>query len=348
MEDRPRLLYPPAAMKNLKKLLEPVAGGARTPRRLVTVTLPQTVLDEHGALASRLVIAWAMNLLLLDDVLRRVPEGALYVDARLRQGERVVFDHGAIRTVDVEGCGALPRGQAAFRRLLEPLGYRVADVYPLPRLKMTGRALCHVDLPAEVPQFFLSELHVDRFDDDFAAAVGRVVGSSVDPLDDRALASLDRLSAEVALPIDEAGRLLPDLVACFDRQHGTPSWSDYQTLLERSAEMAWIATEGNAFNHATDRVDDVVAVAAEVAGWGVPIKDAVEVSTSQRVLQTATRATRVLRPFVDRERPILREVPGSFFEFITRREEAPGVLDLKFDAGNATAIFKMTDGGSST
>ena len=29
-------------------------------------------------------------------------------------------------------------------------------------------------------------------------------------------------------------------------------------------------------------------------------------------------------------------------EFIARDEEAPGVLDLRFDSGNATAIFKMT------
>ena len=35
-------------------------------------------------------------------------------------------------------------------------------------------------------------------------------------------------------------------------------------------------------------------------------------------------------------------VPGSFHEFITRAEESPGVLDLRFDSGNATAIFKMT------
>ena len=333
-------------MRTLKTLLDRNAGAHRARRLLDTVTLPEAVLLEDGPLVSRLVLAWAMNLLLLEDVLRRVPEGALYVDALRRRGQKVVFDHGAIRTVDVAGTGALPRGWQAFRRVLEPLGYRVADLYPLPRLAMTGRAMRHSDLPADVPQFFLSELHVDRFDDEFGEVAARVVGSSTDPLGADAIEALDRLGRDRGLPLEQARQLLPDLVACFDRQHSTPSWRDYRMLLERSAEMAWIATEGNAFNHATDRVQDVIAVAEEVAGWAVPVKDAVEVSDSGRVLQTATRATRVRRCFVgDAGEPVLREVPGSFFEFITRKEEAPGLLDLRFDAGNATAIFKMTEGG---
>ncbi|MEA3110817.1 MAG: hypothetical protein QOG58_616, partial [Caballeronia sp.] len=44
---------------------------------------------------------------------------------------------------------------------------------------------------------------------------------------------------------------------------------------------------------------------------------------------------------------IERDVPGSFYEFISRdavMDEATGRarLDLGFDAGNATGIFKMT------
>ena len=132
-------------------------------------------------------------------------------------------------------------------------------------------------------------------------------------------------------------------MACFDRQHEVPALRDYQSLLEESAEMAWIATEGNAFNHATDRVDDVAALAEAQKTLGRPMKDTVEVSASGRVLQTAYRAAMVERPFVAADGGVvLRTVPGSFFEFITRRPEAEGRLDLRFDAGNAQAIFKMT------
>jgi hypothetical protein len=241
-------------------------------------------------------------------------------------------------------CGRLPGGRAAFARLLEPLGYTRTETYDLDRLSMTGHAYTHRDAPEAIPQYFVSELHVDRFDADFRAAVERVVGTSRDPLSSGARDTLARLAEDGALPHESALRLLPELAACFDRQHAPPRLADYRRLLEHSAEMAWIATEGNAFNHATDRVDDVFAVAEEQRRLGRPVKDAVEVSASGRVLQTAFRATTVERPFVDDAgQVVLMRVPGSFHEFITRRRADDGRLDLAFDASNAQGIFGMTD-----
>ena len=66
------------------------------------------------------------------------------------------------------------------------------------------------------------------------------------------------------------------------------------------------------------------------------------------MLQTAYTADPVQRQFVDRDgQPIIRTVPGSFFEFIQRAamlDEVSGEqrLDLAFDSSNAQAIFKMT------
>lgn len=40
-------------------------------------------------------------------------------------------------------------------------------------------------------------------------------------------------------------------------------------------------------------------------------------------------------------RDLVERVPGSFYEFISR-DSVNGKLDLGFDSGNATAIFKMT------
>ena len=141
--------------------------------------------------------------------------------------------------------------------------------------------------------------------------------------------------------------LLPQLVACFDRQHAEPHWTDYQTLLAESPEMAWISTEGNAFNHATDRVTDLVALAQAQRDVGRPIKDRIEVSASGRVQQTAFRADPVRRRFVGDTGWIERDVPGSFYEFIQRAPLPAALgqtmgLDLAFDAGNATGIFGMT------
>ena len=46
--------------------------------------------------------------------------------------------------------------------------------------------------------------------------------------------------------------------------------------------MAWIATEGNAFNHATDRVADVFALSDDEKAKGRPMKPEVERSRSGR------------------------------------------------------------------
>jgi hypothetical protein len=146
------------------------------------------------------------------------------------------------------------------------------------------------------------------------------------------------------LPAATARRILPDLAGAFDRQHPVPAFADYERLLEESAEAAWISTEGNAFNHATDRVADVAALSVEELSLGRPIKDRVEASASGRVLQTAYRAAPVERPFAGPDGAlVLRTVPGSFFELITRHRHADGRLDLAFDTSNAQAIFKMTE-----
>ncbi|HEB53884.1 MAG TPA: DUF1338 family protein [bacterium] len=323
-------------------LLDRVVGTVRTVRLFEALRLHPSLLRSRGERVSRVELAQALNMLLFEDVIRRVPMAAAYVRDAVRAGRKLVFDHGALRTVAGD-CGALPRGHAAFQRILEPLGFEVAGTYPLEKLAMTGRAYAHRDLPEHVAQFFVSELHPECFSDTFQRAVLRVVGGSRDPLSLPAKALLAELAEHRELAFDAAVLLLPNLVGCFDRQHDEPSWADYQTLLRESKEMAWIATEGNSFNHATDRVADVAAVAAEQRALGRPIKDRVEVSKSGRVRQTAFLAAQVERLFVGEGGALRAEVvPGSFHEFITRDEEAPGRLDLRFDAANATGIFAMT------
>ncbi|HET9442925.1 MAG TPA: DUF1338 family protein [Acidimicrobiales bacterium] len=302
-------------------LLEPAASAERVPRA---------------------VLAQALGAVLMDDLLRRVPSGAAYVADRTAGGGRVHLDHGAVRTVTGVDCGALPPGQAGVTRALVALGYAHRYTYDLARLGMTGRSWCHLDLPADVPQYFVSELHAERFSEAFRAAAGRVLATSRDPLAG-AGGDLDELERTGSLPMERARAVLPALVACFDRHHDDPGLADYEALLAESEEMAWIATEGTAFNHATDRVDDVVALAEAERAAGRPIKDSVEVSASGTILQTAHRAAMVERSFRGDDGPVVRTVPGSFFEFITRRPRPDGSgIDLAFDAANAQQIFTMT------
>ena len=317
--------------------------GAAAPMLGQTV-LPEALLREKGGSVSRAVLAAALNLELLADLFGRVPSGRAYFEGVLRSGGKLMFDHGAVRTVAMEGMGPLPAGQEAITRVLEPLGYACTHTYPMPRLKMTGRSHAQRDYPEALPQFFVSELHPEQFSQNFQAAVQRVTGESTDPLSAPDLVLLAKLRSDGALPLAEAKVLLPKLVGCFSRRHPSPHLADYENLRAESAEMAWIATEGNAFNHATDRVSCLVDVVSRQRALGRRVKDRMEISASGRVRQTALYADPVVREFLtaggDR---VWREVPGSFFEFI-ERAKLPGEdrLDLAFDTNNAQGIFKMT------
>ena len=333
-----------APATTLHALLGTALDAAEIDRLFDRLQIAPTLLRPVRTHVSRAEIAQALNMLLFNGLLERVPAAAACVAERRAAGEQVCFDHGALRTV-AWPSGALPAGQAAITRVLAPLGFEQAETYPLPRLKMTGRAWRHRDLPQDIAQFFVSELHPEAFSPSFQAAVSRVIGASRDPLSARDISELAQLERDCALPLVTAQRLLPRLAACFERQHGLFELADHETLRAESAEMAWIATEGNAFNHATDRVADIDAVVALQIAAGRPIKSSVEVSASGRVHQTALAAAPVLREFRQGQGLITREVPGSFYEFI---ERAPlpdaGILDLGFDAANATGIFGMTAG----
>lgn len=332
----------------LWELLETLIGVERAERLFRTLVIHSDLSSDPGPRVARAVLAQALNMLLFEDLLERVPAAEQYVQRCLDQNGTVMHDHGAVRTVALEGMGALPAGQEAITRILRPLGYTLNGTYPLERLRMTGRSYAQADYPEDIAQFFISELHPERFSRPFQEAVLRVTEQSKDPVTSEASVLLQKLETEGSLSLEDSAKLLPVLVRVFDRQHPEPTLFDYEALLTESPEMAWISTEGNAFNHATDRVSDVDQLSAEQKALKQPIKEVVEKSQSGRVRQTAFHAARVQRNFRGADgKMIAKEVPGSFYEFITRLpmpEEKDGKrkLDLSFDSSNAQAIFKMT------
>jgi hypothetical protein len=334
----------------LQQTLDAVVGAERSEWLFQVLEVPQSLIDETGPTISRAGIAQALNMVLFDGLLARVPDARLYTGDCLRDGKKIMHDHGAVRTVALAGMGSLPAGEEAITRILRPLGYALNGVYPLERLKMTGRSHAQVEYPEELAQFFISELHPERFSPQFQAAVARVMSTCTDPLTPEACELLAELDRDRSLPIGKAIQLLPVLTEVFTRRHEVPSIEDYEILLAESAEMAWISTEGNAFNHATDRVANVDAVAEEQKRLGRAMKSTVETSQTGRVRQTAFLAERVHRSFRTPDGTLTgREVNGSFYEFITRlplpEEEGRHGLDLSFDSSNAQAIFKMTATG---
>ncbi|WP_036001832.1 DUF1338 domain-containing protein [Paraburkholderia caribensis] len=333
---------------NVESLLLQLLGSEKTTLLFRTVNMPSILDDWEVGTVTRAELAQAMNMALFEDLLDRSENGRTYTTEVVAKGGSVYFDHGAFRTVRWAECGSLPSGEAAFTRILRPLGFRPNGRYPLDKLGMTGRAYAQDDAPDEIAQFFVSELHPERFSEKFQQAVTRVLKTSEDPLTPLAASQLWELERDGSLPIDQAHALLPVIVGAFSRHHDIPSEEDYEVLLSESAEMAWIATEGNAFNHATDRVEDVFQVSDEEKAKGRPMKPEVESSRSGRVFQTAYRADTVEREFHTKDGgKVRRNVPGSFYEFITRKRmfdqhARQWVTDLRFDAGNAQGIFKMT------
>ncbi len=332
----------------VEDLLVSVLGEMHALRALASVQRSAEVLALEQASIDAPVapgqLAEALGLALFVGLLDRVPSGASYVAVKVGAGDQVVFDHGALRTVLWANNGALPPGRAAIARVLEPLGYAQCEVYPLPTLRMTGYAYAHQQFPETLPQYFVSELHPEQFSVPFQDAVSSVLSSSREPLTTFDKWLLAKLTNKGKLPFNEACAVLKAAVGCFARQHNDPTLQAYETLKAESAEMAWIATEGNVFNHATDRVANVMAVADEQRLAGRAIKALVEVSASGRVRQTALLADKVSRNFVAADGSLsAREVSGSFYEFISR-DCLPGCtkLDLAFDSGNATGIFKVT------
>jgi len=324
------------------------ANPRNDPARNVGHDIIATPSCVEGAIATdrvpRVVIAHALNVALFMDLLQRVPSGRSYVDTQTATGRQIVLDHGAVRTVAWPAASAVPPGVEQVSRVLKPLGYSKRETYRLERLRMTGYSYAHDDDPDEVGQWFVSEFHPDEFSPEFRGAVERVIGSSADPIDAAAARRLEELLSERSLEVGDAHALIPVLFSCFNRLHEHPFESDYELLVAESAEMAWIATEGTTFNHATDRVEDVANTADSERLAGRPIKDSIEVSGSGRVRQTAHHATLVKRSFRTSEGAnIERNVPGSFFEFIDRQQLPDGSgIDLAFDASNAQGIFKMT------
>jgi len=329
-----------------------MVGNQAAEDTLVTLQIDRAFMLESAGAVSRGVFAMALNAVLFNDLLGRVPTGAAYVADRRRQRERITFDHGALRTIRFAtgGTGALPPGMLAFSHILEPLGYHVAGTYPLEKLRMTGRGFAHREFPETLPQFFVSELHVERFSEKFQTAAAAVFGNSRDPLTSTALRALGEFGEQGRCEMKLAAPAMREIVAAFGRWHDAPGIAEYRVLLAESPEAAWIATEGCAFNHATDRVVDVAMTACGQRSLGRPVKDSIETSAAGSVRQTAFMADAVRRSFRGADGAAVElSVPGSFYEFISRDTivgtDGKRRLDLRFDTGNAQGIFKMTAAG---
>ena len=88
---------------------------------------------------------------------------------------------------------------------------------------MTVYAYRHLDLPEEIAQFFVSELHPELFSITFQAAVSRIVATAVDPLSADDVMLLAKLANNGVLSLEDATTLVRSGVRCFGRHHAKPA-----------------------------------------------------------------------------------------------------------------------------
>ncbi len=102
----------------LQQTLEDLLGREHADRLFRVLSVPSALLRERGSRISRAGIAQALNMMLFEDLLERVPDAKRYAEDCLRTGQKILHDHGAIRTVALAGMGSLPAGEEAITRIL--------------------------------------------------------------------------------------------------------------------------------------------------------------------------------------------------------------------------------------
>ena len=81
------------------RLLTVALGEVPARQAFAQLDVVAALLRPVGETVSRAELAQALNMALFLDVTRRVPMASAYVADLQRAGERLVFDHGALRTV---------------------------------------------------------------------------------------------------------------------------------------------------------------------------------------------------------------------------------------------------------
>ncbi|MGL4513235.1 MAG: DUF1338 domain-containing protein [Lacipirellulaceae bacterium] len=234
------------------------------------------------------------------------------------QGERIVNDHVAFRTLALE-----PIGLKALEPHLLAIGYTPYEPYKFEDKKLD--AWGYLPPKEDQPRVFVSELRIDE-------------------LSPRAAAIMRGLAAQV-----DANKVKSPDVLWAGRLWEAVSYDDYQYLVEESEYAAWVASIGIRPNHFTiavnylkqyRSVEDVLKV-VEGLGYGVNSSGG-RVKGSPDVLleQGSSLADRMKVPFAD---GVEREAPTCYYEFAKRYAGPDGKLFPGFVAKSADKIFESTD-----
>lgn len=246
------------------------------------------------------------------------PQAERIHQAFVDQGEEVLNDHVAFRTLGLE-----PLGLDRLEPHLTALGYTRFEPYDFPEKKL--RAYGYLPPQPNQPRVFLSELKVEELSS-ASQDILRRCAEQVDP-------------AVIANPeVLWAGRLWEPI-----------RYDEYGTLLAESEYAAWVATLGLCPNHFTISVTDlkkhaeVEDVLKVVEDLGYAINESggrVKGSPDRYLEQASTLADRQMTDFAGGAE---HETPTCYYEFAKRYPLPSGELFQGFVAASADKIFESTD-----
>jgi hypothetical protein len=247
------------------------------------------------------------------------PDGHRILRLMEDRGERVVNDHVAFRTYDLD-----PIQLKALARPFEALGYRPSGDYDFPEKKLRARSFLHPE-PGR-PRVFISELKTAEFSPWLQETV-RGLAAAVPAERTATSAIFTTVPSWPAVPHATYQRLLEESeyagwVSAFGLRvnHFTVSWNDLTTFSSLEAFNAWLLENGVRLNESGGRIKGTPRVLLE---------------------QSSTVAHKIAWTFAGGE---MREIPSCYYEFARRYPDpATGRLYDGFVAKSADRIFESTD-----
>lgn len=259
---------------------------------------------------------------LWDAYVQVTPQAQAIHDLFTAQGETVVNDHVAFRTLSDS-----PLSIDKLAPVVEMLGYRHFDSYRFEQKKLLACSYNHLT-DRSAPKIFLSELQCHLLSPPARKILDAVVSQI--PQD-----SVDGPSVLRRGPL-----------------WALPSLEQYQALLGESDYAAWLVTMGLRANHFTvslnhlRRFSDLNSVIELLKRNNYRINTAGgEIKGSPQTLleQASTVADRIPFTFAD---GATRTLPACYYEFAKRYPAANGELFQGFVAGSADKIFESTQAGA--
>ena len=235
------------------------------------------------------------------------------------RGERIVNDHVAFRTFDLDPIGVESLGETFLA-----LGYEPSGEYHFEAKRL--RAISYAHPEPEQPHVFISELLTEEFSPELQRIVKRIAGS-------------------IPAELKGSSRLLREL----------PTWpsvslAEYRALLAESEYAGWLAAYGIRVNHFTVSVNALETFNSlqELNAWliasGFRLNESgglVKGTPEVLLEQSSTMANEVEWEFAGGERVL---IPSCYYEFARRyTDPETGQLYRGFVARSADRIFESTD-----